>query len=82
MSLASESWAVTPESEHGLLSNEDMTEVIETRRGEYLAFFEQLAGAIKGDADSPADAASVVEVINIIETALKASQEERKLLLN
>ncbi|WP_334065165.1 Gfo/Idh/MocA family oxidoreductase [Alteromonas genovensis] len=82
MSLASESWAVTPESEHGLLSNEDMTEVIETRRGEYLAFFEQLACAIKGDTDSPADAASVVEVINIIETALKASQEERKLLLN
>ena len=82
MSLTSESWAVTPESEHGLLSNEDKAEVIETRRGEYLVFFEQLALAINSGAALPADAASVVEVNNIIETALKASHEGRKLLLN
>ncbi|NDW21213.1 Gfo/Idh/MocA family oxidoreductase [Alteromonas hispanica] len=82
MRLDSESWAVTSAAEHGILANEGQAEVIQTCRGQYILFFEQLADAINKQGPLPADAESVVEVIHIIETAIQASVEERKLPIN
>ena len=82
MRLDSEKWAVTSAAEHGILTNEGQAEVIQTCRGQYILFFEQLAYAINKQGPLPADAESVVEVIHIIETAIQASVEERKLPIN
>ncbi|WP_338519209.1 Gfo/Idh/MocA family oxidoreductase [Alteromonas gracilis] len=74
-------WAITKEKEHGMLANETSQDVVKTERGQYLTFFAQLALAINEDADLPADAESVVEVIHVIELAISASEQQQKLML-
>ena len=85
LSFDNESWAKTDEKEHGVLAmlaknGELVEEVIETRKGEYLTFFNRLAHAIEDGKFSPADAGTVVPVIKVIELAIQASEHKKTLV--
>lgn len=82
LSLDDDRWAVTEDSEHGTLADGTDQHTVPTQRGQYLSFFLQFALAIKNDGPLPADAESVVSVIRTIELALKASDEQRKVMFN
>lgn len=76
LSFASEEWGVTVDSEHGTLYRETEQTTVPTHKGDYLGFYTQLAEALTpgSDADLPADASSVVDVIVLIELAREAAR--------
>ena len=87
LSFDDASWAITSNKEHGVLtvaseSGELVEETIETRKGEYLTFFNRLAHAIEDGKFSPADASTVVPVIKVIELAIQASGQKQTLSFN
>ncbi|AXT38713.1 oxidoreductase [Alteromonas sp. BL110] len=80
-------WAITSDKEHGVLtvaskSGELVEETIETRKGEYLTFFNRLAHAIEDGQFSPANASTVVPVIKVIELAIQANEQKQTLSFN
>ncbi|NDV92501.1 Gfo/Idh/MocA family oxidoreductase [Alteromonas sp. 345S023] len=75
ISLASTQWGQTPSDQHGTLYLEGNTQCFPTLQGEYIRFYHQLACAILEGATLPADAASVVPVIEIIEQAKLACEK-------
>lgn len=66
-------WAVTDKNKHGVLSDGESEHEIETKKGEYVTFFESLASAIENNGPLPADASTVIPVIKLIELAVKSS---------
>lgn len=72
----SKGWAVTPENENGTLYREAEQTIVPTQKGDYLGFYTQLAKALTpgSEADLPADATSVVDVIALIELAREAAR--------
>ena len=73
MPIDNVNWAVTDKNEHGVLSDGESENEIETKKGEYVTFFERLASAIENKGQPPADASTVVPVIKLIELAIKSS---------
>ena len=56
-------------------------DLIETQRGNYSQFYQQLADSIEHQAPSPAAGGSVVPVIRLIELALQSSAQGKRLSL-
>jgi len=74
-------WGAEPESERGLLHTEAGGEVtrknVEAERGNYLDYFEAIYQALRNDKPLPVTAAEGLDVIRIIEAAVKSSSEKR-----
>lgn len=70
-------WANTPEEEQGKLHMDTSSKIIPTLPGRYIQFYQQLADAIQGESPLPADAITVVPVIQLIELAIESSQNQR-----
>lgn len=79
ISLASAQWGQTPNDQHGSLYLEEKTQRYPTQQGEYIHFYRQLANAILDGSELPADAGSVIPVIEVIEQAKRANDEGRRL---
>ena len=73
MPIDNVNWAVTDKNKHGVLSDGENESEVETKKGEYVTFFERLASAIENKGQPPADASTVVPVIKLIELAIKSS---------
>lgn len=76
-----EDWGSEPEQEQGLLNRvkdgKTTREQIPTLPGNYLSFYESMYQAIVKDAAVPVSAQEGVNVMRIIEAAVKSSQEKR-----
>ncbi|RDV26833.1 oxidoreductase [Alteromonas aestuariivivens] len=79
MSFSDPKWAHDDESEQGLLCTQQGCDPVPTQKGEYLTFYQQLAGALLSDGPLPADAATVVDVIRVLELAGESSSLGRTL---
>ena len=77
----SQNWGIEPESEKGLLHTETdniiIKELIATSQGNYMRFFDQMYKAIRLNEAVPVTAEDGIEVIKIIEVAVKSSKERR-----
>lgn len=65
----SEGFGVTPESEWGTVGIDGALEKVPTERGDYAAFYAELATAIRDGGASPVDPKDALEVVRIIERA-------------
>lgn len=65
----SEGFGVTPESEWGTVGIDGALEKVPTERGDYAAFYAELATAIRDGGPSPVDPKDALEVVRIIERA-------------
>lgn len=74
-------WAQTPPSSFGELCTDKECSPIPTCRGGYLDFYQQLADALQKGTALPADAHSVVPVIQVIEAAQQASEKGARVSL-
>ncbi len=77
----SDDWGVEPETEKGFLHTEKDGEVIKefiaAPRGNYMEYFDQMYKAIRLDKPVPVTAEEGLEVIKVIEAALKSNMERR-----
>jgi predicted dehydrogenase len=76
-----EDWGTEPESERGLLHTEKDGEVlrekIPTQQGNYYDYYDGVYQALRHDAPMPVTAEDGIRVMQIIDAALKSSQERR-----
>ncbi|TBN56947.1 oxidoreductase [Glaciihabitans arcticus] len=74
----SEGYGITPEAEWGDLGIEGATTKRQTEKGDYPAFYEEVAAAIRTGAPAPVDPRDALEVLRIIERAhaLSAASQE------
>lgn len=79
----SENWGIEPDTEKGLLyaekNNEVTEELIAAPPGNYMQYFDQMYRAIRFDEPVPVTAEDGLEVIKVIEAALKSNEERRVL---
>lgn len=77
----SDNWGIEPESEKGFLhtekNNEVIKEFIPAPQGNYMEYFDQMHKAIRFDEPVPVTAEEGLEVIKVIEAALKSNRERR-----
>lgn len=77
----SEGWGIEPESGKGLLhterNNEVVREFITPPKGNYMDYFDQFYKAIRFEEPLPVTATEGLEVIKVIEAAIKSSKEGR-----
>lgn len=77
----SDNWGIEPEGEKGLLhiekDNQDSKEFIAAPRGNYMEYFDQMYKAIRFGEPVPVTAEEGLEVIKVIEAALKSNKERR-----
>jgi scyllo-inositol 2-dehydrogenase (NADP+) len=77
----SDNWGVELDSEKGLLhtekNNKIIREYIAPPKGDYMEYFDQMYKAIRFDEPVPVTAEDGLEVIKVIETALKSNKERR-----
>lgn len=77
----SDNWGAEPDSEKGLLhtekNNEVIREYIAAPKGNYMEYFDQMYKAIRFDEPVPVTAEDGLEVIKVIEAALKSNKERR-----
>ena len=82
----SEEWGVEPESERGLLHTEINGEVIrkyiESEKGNYADYFDQIFNAIRQNQAAPVDPKDALNVIRIIEAAFQSSESRKSVRLN
>lgn len=76
-----ENWGIEPENEKGLLHTEKNGEVIKEflvpPRGNYMDYFDQLYKAIRLEGSLPVTAEEGLEVVKVIEAAIKSNEEGR-----
>lgn len=76
-----ENWGIEPDNEKGLLHTEKdkqvIKELIAAPRGNYMEYFDQMYKAIRFDEPVPVTAEDGLEVIKVIEAALKSNNERR-----
>lgn len=74
-------WGIEPDSEKGFLHTEKNDEVIKefiaAPAGNYMEYFDQVYKAIRFNETIPVTAEDGLEVIKVIETALKSNKERR-----
>lgn len=74
-------WGLEPESERGLLHTEKdgkvTREYISSEGGNYAGYYDGIYEAIRNDKPVPVSAEDALDVIKIIETAFKSSNEKR-----
>jgi predicted dehydrogenase len=79
----SENWGIEPASENGLLHTEKdgtvIKEQITTEQGNYYGFFDEVYKAIIHDTEMPVTADDGINVMRILEAAIR-SNDERKLI--
>lgn len=77
----SNNWGIEPDTEKGLLlaekNNEIAEEFIAAPPGNYMEYFDQMYKAIRFDEPVPVTAEDGLEVIKVIEAALKSNEERR-----
>lgn len=77
----SNNWGIEPDNEKGLLyaekNNEITEEYIAAPQGNYMEYFDQMYRAIRSDEPVPVTAEDGLEVIKVIEAALKSNEERR-----
>lgn len=77
----SENWGIEPESEKGLLHAEKNGEIVRglltPPQGNYMDYFDQMYKAIRFDEQVPVTAEDGLEVIKVIEAAIKSNEEGR-----
>ncbi len=74
-------WGVTPTNENGVFYNETSKENIETKKGNYSGFYQQLAATIVSGDVSPCTAKEALMVIHIIELARISAQTNAQVLV-
>lgn len=76
-----ENWGVEADSEKGFLHTEKDSKIIKESiaapHGDYMEYFDQMYKAIRFNEPVPVTAEDGLEVIKIIETALKSNEEKR-----
>jgi predicted dehydrogenase len=74
-----ENWGIEPENEKGLLHTERDGQVVKEflipPQGNYMDFFDQLYQAIRHESNLPVTAVQGLEVVKIIEAAIKSNKE-------
>jgi predicted dehydrogenase len=77
----SETWGIEPETEKGLLhtekDNKVIREYIAAPKGNYMEYFDQMYKAIRLNEPVPVTPEDALEVIKVIEAALKSNTERR-----
>jgi scyllo-inositol 2-dehydrogenase (NADP+) len=77
----SNNWGIEPDTEKGLLLTEKNNEIAEqfvaAPPGNYMEYFDQMYKAIRFDEPVPVTAEDGLEVIKVIEAALKSNEERR-----
>jgi len=77
----SDNWGMQPDTEKGLLHTEKDSKVIKeyiaAPKGNYMEYFDQIYKAIRFDEPLPVTAEQGLEVIKVIEAALKSNQERK-----
>lgn len=81
MPLTADEFGCESKEAFGKFCFETDCDPIETQRGNYGEFYQQLADSIEHQTPSPAAAASVVPVIRLIELALQSSAQGKRLSL-
>ena len=78
-------WGIEPESERGLLhiieNNTSKKELIVTEQGDYMAYYNGVAEAIKNNKSLPVTAEEATQVITIIEAAFLSNAEKKVITL-
>ena len=78
-------WGIEPESERGLLhiieNNTSKKELIVTEQGDYMAYYNGVAEAIKNNKSLPVTAEEATQVITIIEAAFLSNTEKKVITL-
>jgi predicted dehydrogenase len=74
-------WGTEPERERGLLHTEKdgkiIREYIPSLQGNYMDFYDRMFNAIRNDKPVPVSATEGMQVISIIETAIKSNAERK-----
>ncbi len=74
-------WGIEPETEKGLLNTvkdgREVRELLTPPQGNYMDYFDQLFNAIRSGGKLPVTADEGLEVIKVIETAIKSNTERR-----
>lgn len=68
-------WGVEDENAWGLLGHDGETVKVPTERGDYPAFYEGVARAIRGDAPPPVAITDAIAGLEVIEGALRSARE-------
>lgn len=78
-------WGIEPESERGLLhiieNNNSKKELVVTEQGDYMAYYNGVAEAIKNNKSLPVTAEEAMQVITIIEAAFLSNTEKKVITL-
>lgn len=78
-------WGIEPESERGLLhiieNNTSKKELVVTEQGDYMAYYNGVAEAIKNNKSLPVTAEEATQVITIIEAAFLSNTEKKVITL-
>jgi scyllo-inositol 2-dehydrogenase (NADP+) len=78
-------WGIEPETEKGLLHTETggkiLREYITSLRGNYMDYYDGIYNAIRNGHPVPVSAADGMDVIKVIEAALKSSKEKKQVEL-
>ena len=74
-------WGIEPENEKGLLHTEKdgniVKEYIPTLKGDYMAYYDGIYEAIRNNKEVPVEAKDAMQVIKVIEAALKSNKERK-----
>jgi predicted dehydrogenase len=70
-------WGAEPEARWGTLGIEGQTQRVPTERGNYGAFYAEVAGAIRGASPAPVDIADAIATLGVIEAARTSAGETR-----
>lgn len=72
--VTDERWGQEPEEDWGVLYQEGSNRVVPTKPGNYDAFWHQLAQAITDEQEAPVPIAEAIDVLRLMEAALKANE--------
>jgi predicted dehydrogenase len=74
-------WGKEPESQWGILHTSAYRGKVETERGNYLAFYDEIYQTMRFGKPSSTAASEVIKVIRIIEAAFESSQNKKVVFL-
>ena len=74
-------WGTEPREHWGTLSDGTQEHLVPTERGDYVAFYEGVAAAMRGEAPPPVDPADSIAGLEIIEAARLSARERRTVML-
>jgi predicted dehydrogenase len=64
-----------PEDAWGTLGTDDDTRPVETERGRYVEFYEQMERAVREGSDAPVSLAAGIATLDVIEAARRSAAE-------